>query len=285
MYKCFAYYSSYTNRNLNLVSLAYEARVPPTPPPQHSLFIFDSPRQGNEFRTTMTVFNSATTKDHYDIWGVLDHSEADNDGDYTSLQQISTAIQVWDRNFATNQKPMNTNNRKWQQNWYQIYSKIVQSSCGPGQSSRYSNSLRARRSWDRAPVEARSSAPTHTSPGAHPVSWVPGLFPAGKAAEAWRWSPTQSKAKVKGKVQLYLYSSSEPSWPVLGWTLRLLLPIVSCLFDQKLHRDTFFCEHLVFPCHYRSTSTSRIHNHLPSSRPKLFNPQIADVANDTVLTL
>jgi len=62
----------------------------------------------------MTVFNSVTTKDYYDIWRVLDHSEAANDGDYTSLQQISTAIQERDGNFATNQKPMITN-RKQQQ--------------------------------------------------------------------------------------------------------------------------------------------------------------------------
>jgi len=97
---------------LNLVSLAYEERVQPTPPPQHSLFMFDSPRQTDEFRTTMTVFHSVTTQEHYNIWGVPDHSEPDNNGDYAGLQQIRTAIQERDRNFATNQKPMNTHNRK-----------------------------------------------------------------------------------------------------------------------------------------------------------------------------
>ena len=54
----------------------------------------------------MTVFHSVTTQEHYDIWGVLGHLEADSEGDYTWLQQISTAIQERGRNFATNQKPI-----------------------------------------------------------------------------------------------------------------------------------------------------------------------------------
>jgi hypothetical protein len=39
-----------------------------------------------------------------------------------------------------------------------------------------------------------------------------------KAAGALRWPPTPSSAQVKERVQLYLYSPSGPSWPVLGWT-------------------------------------------------------------------
>jgi hypothetical protein len=50
--------------------------------------------------------------------------------------------------------------------------------------------------------------------------WV---FPRGKAAGAWRWSPTSSSAEVRERVELYLYSPSGPSWPVLGWPLPLLL--------------------------------------------------------------
>ena len=42
-----------------------------------------------------------------------------------------------------------------------------------------------------------------------------GLFPGGKAAGVWHCPPTQSSAEVKEKVQLYLYSLSGPSWPVL----------------------------------------------------------------------
>jgi len=48
--------------------------------------------------------------------------------------------------------------------------------------------------------------------------WV---FPTGKAARVWRWPPTPVSAEVKEEVELYLYSTSGPSWPVLGWVLPL----------------------------------------------------------------
>jgi hypothetical protein len=47
------------------------------------------------------------------------------------------------------------------------------------------------------------------------------VFTAVKAAEAGRWPPTSSSAKVKERVQLHFYSPSGLSWPVLGWTLPL----------------------------------------------------------------
>ena len=49
------------------------------------------------------------------------------------------------------------------------------------------------------------------------------LFLVGKAAGAWRWPPTVSGAEVKERVELYLYSPSVSSWPVLGWPLPLRL--------------------------------------------------------------
>jgi len=45
------------------------------------------------------------------------------------------------------------------------------------------------------------------------------IFPGGKAAGAWRWQPTPSSAGVKERVELYIYASSGPSCPVLGWNL------------------------------------------------------------------
>ena len=63
---------------------------------------------------------------------------------------------------------------------------------------------------------ATFSAPVQTGPGAHPASYTMGTgsFPGGKAAGEWRRPLTTSSAKVKEKVQLYLYSTSGPSWPV-----------------------------------------------------------------------
>ena len=92
---------------------------------------------------------------------------------------------------------------------------------GLGWLSRYSDSLRAGRSGDQIPVGARFFAPVQTGPGAHPASYTMGTgsFPEAKRPGRSVDHPPPSSAKVKERVELYLYSPFGPLWPVLGWTL------------------------------------------------------------------
>jgi len=65
---------------------------------------------------------------------------------------------------------------------------------------------------------ARFSAPVRTGPGAHPASYTMGTgsFPGVKLLGHGIEHPPPSRAKVEGRVELYICSSSGPSWPVLG---------------------------------------------------------------------
>jgi hypothetical protein len=62
------------------------------------------------------------------------------------------------------------------------------------------------------------SAPVQTGPRAHPASCTMGTgsFQAVKLPGRGVDHPPPSSAEVKEKVELYLYSPSGPSWPVLG---------------------------------------------------------------------
>ena len=83
----------------------------------------------------------------------------------------------------------------------------------------YSDSLRAGRSGVGIPVEAIFSARVQTGPGAHPASYTMGTgssFPGVKRPGSGVDHLPPSRAEDKERVQLYLYSSFGPSWPVLG---------------------------------------------------------------------
>ena len=67
-------------------------------------------------------------------------------------------------------------------------------------------------------VGATFSAPVQTGREANTVSYIMGTgsFPEIKHSGLSVDHPTQSSAEVKERAQLYLYSPSGPSWPVLG---------------------------------------------------------------------
>ena len=64
-----------------------------------------------------------------------------------------------------------------------------------------------------------------------------GSFPGVK--RTWLWPLTPPSAEVKERVELYIYSPSGPSWPVVGWNLPYFTFTlhVSVVFDR--HRTIF----------------------------------------------
>jgi hypothetical protein len=69
-----------------------------------------------------------------------------------------------------------------------------------------------------------------------PVQWVPGHSRGIKRLGHGINHPPPSSAKVKERVELYLYSPSGPSWPVVGWTL--------------LYFYVLFSRHTMCPYHF-----------------------------------
>jgi hypothetical protein len=80
------------------------------------------------------------------------------------------------------------------------------------------------------PVEAIFSAPVQTGSGAHPASYTVGTgsFPGVKRPGRGIDHPHPARAEDKERVELY-YSTSGPSRPVLGQTLRLPLFTIQSL--------------------------------------------------------
>jgi hypothetical protein len=67
-------------------------------------------------------------------------------------------------------------------------------------------------------VGVRFSASAQTGSGAHPAfcTMCTRSFLAVKRPGHGVDHPPLSRAKVKERVELYLYSTSRPSWPVIG---------------------------------------------------------------------
>ena len=59
--------------------------------------------------------------------------------------------------------------------------------------------------------------------------WVPGVFLEGNRTERDVDHPPFSGAEVKGRVELYVYSSSGPSWSIITWTLLNISRIITFL--------------------------------------------------------
>ena len=77
--------------------------------------------------------------------------------------------------------------------------------------------LMAGRSGYLIPGGARFCPPIQTEPW---VKWVQVSSRGVKRPDlGWRLPSTSSSTEAKKRVELKLFSPSEPSWPVLGWTL------------------------------------------------------------------
>ena len=87
---------------------------------------------------------------------------------------------------------------------------------GPRQISLYSDSLRLDGPGIESRREARFAVPVHTGPGAHPASYTMGTGSFLGLKRPERGVTTNpSSAEVKERVELYLYSPSGPSWPII----------------------------------------------------------------------
>jgi len=78
--------------------------------------------------------------------------------------------------------------------------------------------LRAGRSEHRIPLGRDFPHPSRSALGAHPASYTmdAGSFSGVKRPGRGVDHPPPSSADVKERVELYLYSNSGLSWPVIG---------------------------------------------------------------------
>ena len=94
---------------------------------------------------------------------------------------------------------------------------------------------------------ARFYAHVQTGSGADPASYTMGTG----SFLGLRWlghgidHPPPSSAKVEGRVELYICSSSGPLWPILGRTFSLPLPIPLPILIEYVH-DTIPLSKLLY---------------------------------------
>jgi hypothetical protein len=103
-------------------------------------------------------------------------------------------------------------------------------------------------------VEARFSAPVQTGPAVHPASYTMGTgsFPGEKRPERGVDHPPSSSAEVKERVELYLYSPSGTSWPVIRRTLPSLCPLERRLGVPRSRLGRFGEGEKLFPARNRN---------------------------------
>ena len=84
-----------------------------------------------------------------------------------------------------------------------------------------------------------------------------GSFPGVKQLGRGVDHPPPASAEVKERVELYLYSPSGPSWPVLGWTLPLPLPLPLPLHEwpEDDHLAVKTCSLVTYPINFNIRHT------------------------------
>ena len=138
------------------------------------------------------------------------------------------------------------------------------------------------RNWwfgDRILVMPKFSTPVQTDPGDQTCLlyngyWVffLGVKRPGRAANH---SP-QSSAEFKEKVQPYLYTHCEPSWPVLGWPLPLLSHSIIALRrgSTRLHSAENSLWKRLWTCHMTTEwMTEWINGWMATTRPSEYMKQ------------